>query len=354
MKSFAVVILSVTLGLGLAHAVAANPCTSYMKIQKVEFGNLDANGTVINAFGSLLYASDIRFLSPNLCYDGLANAPKSVTIYCKLYHPTGQLMTVPSSPPHYSFSYTVRVQPGKNNTSRLVAWGSATESLYTPGVYRFEVWCEEAMIYQTCFTLFDRANALAQGDWRTALAKNGEHPTVDCNNGYYKGDLDGGRRVGMGVYGWKSGSYYFGDWVAGDCTGYGMKISQENYYIPNCPDCVYYVGNWSSDKKEGYGYCYDRLGNLIYQGYFSNDRPTQTYPNRNNDSRKFEYLKLVSGNSYLGETVQGVPNGYGIFIWNNGDAWFGNWANGVRNGRGIMLNYSGRVSSGNWKDDVKL
>ncbi len=354
MKILATALLFVTLGLGFISTSFANPSPPPMKIQKVEFGNLDANGNVINGFGSTLYASDIRFLAPNLYYEGLGKYAQPVTIRGKLFHPSGQLMTTSNAPSDYSFEFSFRVQPGKGRSNRLAAWGSATESIFTPGVYGFEIWYEGSMLYKTSITLLERSNGLVQGDWRTALRKCGDNVTVDCNNGYYKGALEGRKRSGMGVYAWKSGSYYFGDWVSGDCTGYGMKISQANHYVPNCPNCVYYVGNWSGDKKVGYGYCYDRQGNLLYQGDFANDKPTQTYPMRTDGSRKFEYQKFVSGNSYLGETVDGMPSGYGIFIWNNGDVWFGNYAYGERNGKGIMLYHSGNITSGTWRNDKKM
>jgi hypothetical protein len=38
---------------------------------------------------------------------------------------------------------------------------------------------------------------------------------------------------------------------------------------------------------------------------------------------------------YEGESDNGVKNGFGRYIWNNGDYYVGNWNNGVPNGYGM-------------------
>jgi len=196
---------------------------------------------------------------------------------------------------------------------------------------------------------------LSKGEWRTSMRKVVDNVTEKYSDDVYKGQKSNGKRNGMGVYRWNSGSYYFGEWSNGDMNGYGLRVCGEGRAISNCPDCVYFVGNWKDDKKSGKGTCYDEYGNLIYYGDFANDRPTGTYPTTESySSYKFECINYESNNSvYIGETKDGKRHGYGVYIWNNwyGNAWYGHWENDKRSGNGIDLFYDGSIKYGRWDGD---
>ena len=144
------------------------------------------------------------------------------------------------------------------------------------------------------------------------------------------------------------------------CGGYGydanttviaMSVTAPGYEITNCPGGWAYVGKFKNGQKEGDGLVYDREGNLIYSGKFSNDRPTEKYP----DSYArtviaFNAYDMGNGDYYIGETVEGVLDGCGLYVWSDGDAWFGFWDEGVQNGPGIMMKYNGSYQTGTWKD----
>ncbi len=199
------------------------------------------------------------------------------------------------------------------------------------------------------------ATNLSKGEWRTSMRKVVDNVTEKYSDDVYKGQKSNGKRNGMGVYRWNSGSYYFGEWSNGDMNGYGLRVCGEGRAISNCPDCVYFVGNWKDDKKSGKGTCYDKYGNLIYYGDFADDRPTGTYPTTGNySSYKFECINYESNNSvYIGETKDGKRHGYGVYIWNNwyGNAWYGHWENDKRSGNGIDLFYDGSIKYGRWDGD---
>lgn len=67
------------------------------------------------------------------------------------------------------------------------------------------------------------------------------------------------------------------------------------------------------------------------------------------DSKKNYYvncIKMINGDCYFGEMVDGKPEGYGIYIWSNGDAWCGLWklGNGIKGmwigyQKGVKMNY---------------
>ncbi len=92
-----------------------------------------------------------------------------------------------------------------------------------------------------------------------------------------------------------------------------------------------YTGKFSKNKMSE-GSCYDRLGNLIYQGAFKDGKAVEAmpnqlsfYPSKVDINRRFEYIEEGKGAIYLGETYNGKKEGYGIYVWRNGDCWVGLW-----------------------------
>ena len=191
-------------------------------------------------------------------------------------------------------------------------------------------------------------NSLSKGTWRTQMRKVLDHVTKRTTNGAYKGQIKNGWKNGYGVYWWKEGDYLFGYWSDNCKTGYCIYIYGDGYEMDNCPGCVYFVGHSVKSEK---GTCYDKYGNLIYTGDFSNSRPTGTYPTEGNySSYKFECIEYNGGGKYIGETKNGKRHGQGVYLWKNGDAWYGPWEDDSRNGYGVYLYYKGNVQYGYSKD----
>ena len=76
---------------------------------------------------------------------------------------------------------------------------------------------------------------------------------------------------------------------------------------------------------------YDSYGNLVHNGTTSQKK------------YRFSFIITSKENCYLGETVNGRYDGFGLFIWANGDSWYGQWSNGVRQGYGILNYYDGSL-----------
>jgi len=169
----------------------------------------------------------------------------------------------------------------------------------------------------------------------------------------YKGNIINNKPYGLGAYYWgDSGGFYFGGWREYNREGYGILISSdfESREINNCSGCVVYVGSWSNDDKSGKGTCYDKNGRLIYYGDFINDKPTETYPSTGDYSKyKFENHEYNWGDAYLGETIDGVREGHGIYFWQDGKMWFGGCKDDERNGGGIEISNNGVIKSGTWQ-----
>ena len=77
-------------------------------------------------------------------------------------------------------------------------------------------------------------------------------------------------------------------------------------------------------------------GNLVYEGAFSNDAPTDPFPSTFSSDCRFEILG-VDGGYYIGETRNGMRDGKGIFVQKTGEAWYGEWKEGSRRGEGLLL-----------------
>ena len=109
-----------------------------INITSLRAGNTREDSSWINEAGSQLNSSEIRYLTPLITYNSNING--NVTFDIKVLNPNGTLNTGTSSPSGYSYSSTVRLNAGNDQTIRLSGWGSSTSSTYSAGQYIFEVW----------------------------------------------------------------------------------------------------------------------------------------------------------------------------------------------------------------------
>ena len=56
---------------------------------------------------------------------------------------------------------------------------------------------------------------------------------------------------------------------------------------------------------------------------------------------------------YVGQVVNGLPEGKGIMYWNNGDRYEGDWRNDKREGKGIYYWNDGDIYEGDYKNGVR-
>lgn len=114
-------------------------------ITRCDFFNADSNTTILSSPGETLYASDLRFLTPVLTYDGTGSRIGR-TLYVKYIRPDGALDSSQSSPYGYTYKQDVIFNPGKNNTLRMKGWGNNVVGCYKPGVMRIEIYCDGELI----------------------------------------------------------------------------------------------------------------------------------------------------------------------------------------------------------------
>lgn len=183
-------------------------------------------------------------------------------------------------------------------------------------------------------------------EYKPLLSKIRNNANINYDGGgKYKGMLQNGEPNGLGIYSWPNGDYYFGGWSDSKKDGGTMYLSGEESEHLYCSGCVVWVGDYSNDKKSGKGTCYNKSGDLIYYGDFSNGKPTETYPSTGGFSNyKFQALDMEDGDYYIGETKDGKREGWGAFVWPSGTVWFGKWKGGGRGGKGLYTK-----SDGSWE-----
>lgn len=123
----------------------------------------------------------------------------------------------------------------------------------------------------------------------------------------------------------------------------------------NFPGMTFYVGeSLTCHDPTGTGRCYSSDGKLLYEGSFddNNFKPLGKYPMASSSNKKFQAI-WDGNNMYLGETVNGIKHGWGLYIWSNGDCLFGEWYNGRKSGYGMKKFNSNCtiISSKNWNGE---
>ncbi len=184
------------------------------------------------------------------------------------------------------------------------------------------------------------------------LAKALEVVSEKSKQGKFKGQVLKGKRNGMGLFAFKDGAVYVGDFYNDNLTGYGMMVAPQGGCIENCDSCVAYVGNWNNGKKSGFGVCYADNGDILYKGQFADDKPAATYStNPTGGNRYFSRLSFDNGDVFMGELKNGLPDGYGILLFGNGDFWTSNFKEGFKKGVGLHILYDGEWETLNFEQD---
>lgn len=181
------------------------------------------------------------------------------------------------------------------------------------------------------------------------------------SNGYYIGNVFGNKRQGLGMYVWKIGQCYLGEWNDNDMTGFG-------YYFDD--DSIYYAGQYKNDKREGKGFYYWQTSRLKYLGFYSEKYlgdfsegslkegikycPKYYYVGDFNGWNFGERGMIMyrSGNYYVGEWSSGKKNGFGTQYWVKDEKlmYQGNYKDDKFDGRGILLKSDGTVQMGQWRN----
>lgn len=138
--------------------------SAYMEITGVKFGNADDDGHIIDKYGAKLYASEVKYLKPQLSYDGLASSEKEITVYVKIIQEDGSLKKGSNSPEGYTYKQELTVKPGSNQTALLSGWGRNSGGSFSPGQYGFEIWYKDKLIFQDGIRLYSGSTPLVSNN----------------------------------------------------------------------------------------------------------------------------------------------------------------------------------------------
>jgi len=172
--------------------------------------------------------------------------------------------------------------------------------------------------------------------------------TEKDKHGFFVAQRVKGKLSGTGLYKYKNGTLYIGDFKDKKPNGFGMLICSEEDTVANCPNSKIYVGKFKDGLKRGKGVCYNSNGEMIYRGRFENDMPLSEFTTMN-DSRYFSDAK-TDELYYIGEFEGATPNGFGSIFFTNGDILISKFKDGQRIGINIYLEHDGNWTSENVED----
>ena len=116
-------------------------------------------------------------------------------------------------------------------------------------------------------TISERKNVtkiLANGKYIGTINKEGKFDGKGIfyfkNGDIYEGDYKNGFREGYGTYKYANGEKFEGDFIKGKAEGFGIVYYKNGYY---------YKGNWKNDLKEGKGEYYNAKTKTLISGIWS-------------------------------------------------------------------------------------
>ena len=135
--------------------------SGYMDITGLTFSNEDKDNHIIDDFGSNMYASEMKYLTPKLFYKGLASEEKEVELSIKIIKEDGSLEKSSNSPEGCTYKYNLIVKPGAGQSEKIGGWGRNSGGSYSAGQYTFEIWYEGNILYQKGLRLYSGSTPLS-------------------------------------------------------------------------------------------------------------------------------------------------------------------------------------------------
>lgn len=191
------------------------------------------------------------------------------------------------------------------------------------------------------------------------------------DQGCYYGELRRGMRDGYGTFVWDDGRILSAYWEDGeqygtcrivdthqltygyfnDFSGTGAILLSDGHQFEGVEGATIYVGYIEEGVPSDHGAFYDSEGRNLYYGPLKEGRPSGVatpagYP------YSWTRESYEGGDSWEGESIEGVRQGFGIYRWADGAWWCGFWERGVREGTGLYMRADGALITGLWSNDV--
>ncbi len=165
----------------------------------------------------------------------------------------------------------------------------------------------------------------------------------DCVSGYVAG-------VAKSMYG-----QYFGQITqGGDIYGYGTFYTDQDGEIIGQyrkGNLIFGIKMGSQTAKVGaeeHYIAYDlHTGDPLY---IIKEGQKYLLPADYKDTYRFESLTYKNGDKYVGETVNGKREGYGIYYYANGNYYYGSYKNNERKGYGALFKTDNKITLQYWEE----
>ncbi|MBO5584337.1 MAG: OmpA family protein [Prevotella sp.] len=181
----------------------------------------------------------------------------------------------------------------------------------------------------------------------TSSGKQASAPQSTGTNGYqvkvyddgiYEGYLTNGKRNGMGLFYYKNGDRYVGEWKNDKISGRGMMRKNLLPYSSGKNPCNRSVGTFIGTDMTGDRVIWKSVGDIYIGGM----------DEKGNYSGK-GVMTYSDGNKYDGEWMQGKHHGMGTLYYANGNKYVGEFCNGDITGKGKLWYADGSYVEGYFK-----
>ena len=122
-----------------------------------------------------------------------------------------------------------------------------------------------------------------------------------------------------------------------------MNYSNDNIIIKRISDIIIKMNFIINDNKKNTELIIKHINNLQNQ-MIQNFNKLQ-----NNNKQEIKY----NDGKYIGQVVNGIREGKGIYYYNGGDRYEGEWKNDKKEGKGIYYYNGGDIYEGDFKNDKK-
>ena len=187
------------------------------------------------------------------------------------------------------------------------------------------------------------------GDWKEN-EWHGKGHWIDPEGNVYKGDYNMGKKHGLGIMKWTWGNRYSytGQWANDRYSGIGeMTYGNGDTYN----------GSWRGGLMHGYGKLI-KWNDDVYEGEFSDGiaggqcvraAAVSEFP-KSQEIIHNVTITFKSGTTYVGDIVNGRPEGKGELRSKTGLVWKGYFKDGVMDGEGTGTWPNGGYCKGTWKE----
>ena len=176
------------------------------------------------------------------------------------------------------------------------------------------------------------------GQWKNDL-QHGKGVYIFDDGNRYEGMFSGGKFDGLGTMFYTDGSVYEGSWKSNYKDGQGVYTSADGEKLE---------GLWLSGK-----YLDENLAEEIADEPEGDKNKILEDELRNcNKTRCNDGVGVYTygdGSKWIGEFLEGRPEGQGTCYYSNGDKYVGHWKRHAPHGDGIMQYSSGRVLGAVWE-----